>query len=211
MSRQNLNLSDLIDIAMAYEGDTPINSRYGAMVTDWINEAQMKMIGELGIQDLWNTTTTNNQRTYPMPLGWTKVKLVEFDGVPLRFVSTIDQDFFDSGTGYCDRYSIWNNQLWLGLLAPIGGYSLSVYHFREPRVLVNGTDIPDVPNRFRMALADFAAAMQIMASSGDTPMVDRLMQKFDKRCDDFYDWIDGQSVQFMQVRNVTDGWNLRGM
>jgi hypothetical protein len=217
MARQNLNLNDLRLIALAYEGDTFANTRYGnaqpatgqpSMLDTWINEAQMKMIGELGIQDIYTTTTTNNVRTYAMPLGWTKIKLVEFDGVPLRFCGVIDQDFFDSGTGYCDRYSIYNNQLFLGALPPAGGYSLALYHFREPALLVNATDVPEVPNRFRMALADYAGAMQVLSSAGDIPMVDRLMKKFQDRCDDYYDWIDGQSVQFLQVRNVTDGWQL---
>ena len=151
------------------------------------------------IEDTQTITSVSGKRAYDLPAGYIRMKLVTYNGLKLTARQLVTQDFFDVGTTtYPDRYTIWNNQILLGPLPPASPYPIVLYFFREPYVMVNGTDTPEIPNRFRPYLSDYAAAQQMIAD-GALQDAEVLMNRFDRGCLMLSNWELKRSREDMTV------------
>lgn len=207
MSQQSLDANDLQNLTYQFLGDTNQNNYVAnVFVLQYLNAAHLEIATqELGIEDIWNFKSVVGQRTYPLPVGYTKVKLVYYNGTPLRYSRIVDEDFFLSGNSYLDRFSIWNDQLIVGCLPPSAVYPMNVYYWREPRALEELTDVPEIPNRFRFGMACYAAAMMAVGDV-DEAQFKMLMGEFQKAKTGYREWEDARSTQTLQVRNADADW-----
>lgn len=214
MSGQNLTLSDIRTMALAMMGDTTTDSRFGpvggatgSLVDLWINAALQDMTTDwLGVEDFSTQLTVVDQRLYSLPTGFRMMKQAYYNGSPLEYRAVIDQDFFDTGNTYCDRYSLWKDGLILGPLPPSAVVNLDLYYWRSPMLMKLDGDVPEVPNEYREALACYAASRMAMGD-GETGQAQALKQEYASVRIRFNEWIAQKTTSNMQVRNVTgSGW-----
>ena len=183
------NLSDLTKLTQGYldESSSGNNSHFGNLIPLWINTALGNMVGKEGLEGYATWQTVPNQRAYPLPADFITPKQMLYNGSNCTQVALSLQDFFSSGSAYVDRFTIWNNQLILGVLPPSANYKLEIYYFREPSYLSNGSDIPEIPNRYTPFLACWAAA-QAFIVDGDTATAQALMAQYDRQVDNYRQW-----------------------
>lgn len=169
MAARDLTLADLKTMALGAIDETSSDNHYGSLVTTWINEGLQRMVMEgegLEFTDS-SIVTSSGARAYPIPTPAgsevTRLKQVLYDGVQIPETQLLTHDFFSSGTGFVDSYAIWNNKILLGPQPPAGGYQVVLYGYRTPAVLSATTDKPEIPDRFRGYLADYATAQMLLA------------------------------------------------
>jgi len=158
----------------------------------------MVQIGE-GVEDIATIPAIPNQRAYNLPQNYIRIKLVTFNGLKLTYRQIITQDFFSTGTTtYPDRFSIWNNQLLLGPLPPANTFPIVIYYYREPNPMVNPTDIPEIPNRFRPYIADYGGAQQMIAD-GALQDAQVLMSRFTQGVQEYMEWQRQRTREFKTI------------
>lgn len=170
MANRSLNLGQLKTMALGAIDETPADNHYGALVTSWINEGLQRMVMEgEGIEGTTTFNTVVGQRDYAMPGPptipgeITRIKHIVFDGAFIPETQLVTHDFFSSGTGWVDRFAIWENKILLGPHPPSKVVPVMVAYFRVPAMLSGDTDVPEVPDRFRGYLADYATAQMLLA------------------------------------------------
>lgn len=177
-----------------------------AQMNLFINQAQERMAAQSGgCEDIFNQNAIVGVRSYPMPSGFISAKLVLYNGTPLRPVVIAGQDFFSSGNTYADRYALFGTSrvfLLLGSLPPSATYPITVCHYREPYQLVNDGDQPDIPNRFRSYLADYAAA-KFCEHDGNLADAANFMKQYQEGVMLYAQWVKyGRSRDMAKTVNV---------
>ena len=212
MASQDLTLDDLKLRAIGMMDAPTTDSHYGALVTAWINDGLMRMCMEgEGIEDLKSFTTVAGTRAYTLPVvtdatakQFIRAKMVLYDGRVLDYNPILNLDFFSSGNSPPDKYTIWNGQILLGPSPPDAAETLDVYYVREPLLLSAAGDKPEIPNRFRSYLADYAASMQMMAD-GDLNDARALMASYEAGVARYRHWAVFKSKQnYVQVIGEVD-------
>ena len=210
---QTLNLNMIAKQASAYVGDTLGNGRYNQAGGDglppllytWINQAQIAMCApELGVQDLQPAMTVPGQRNYPIASGCVNSKRLLCNNLGLTYCELIDLDWYSMGNSQPTRYAIWKGEVLLGPLPPDQIYPLKHQFYRLPTELVVATDVPELPPAFHMALV-YGAAAECARADGEPSLAQDMDQKFERLKMEFQGWVDHQTSQNQQVRNV-DGW-----
>lgn len=167
MPAQNLALLDIRQRAQALCDTSDNDSHFDKSIWNaWINDGMQEMLEDAGgIEDIATYTTVVGQRLYPLPDGYLTARMLYYNGDPVEYRQLITQDFFDQGTSYIDRWSIWKEQIILGPMPPSAAYIMTLYYTRAPLQVVNDGDVPEIPNRYRHYLAYYAAAQAKMADN----------------------------------------------
>lgn len=169
MAARDLTYNDLKTMALGAMDETLTDNHYGDLVGIWINEGLQRMVMEgEGIEGIDSSITTvagTRSYTLPTPSGGviTRLKQVLYDGIQIPETQLLTHDFFSTGNGFVDRFAIWNDKILLGPQPPSGAYTLTLYYFRTPALLSATSDKPEIPDRFRGYLADYATAQMLLA------------------------------------------------
>jgi hypothetical protein len=211
MSAQNRTLADLIKLALGALDETPADNHYGALLPEWINEGLQRMIMEgEGVEGAYMLTTTPGVRAYAVPNppivpgAITRIKLVTYDGRPLDEIRLLTHDFISAGNGEPAGWTLWNNHIQLGPLPPSRAAQLIIYFYREPALLSVAEDAPEIPNRFRGYLADYATAMMHVAD-GHLQESQYFMASYEAGVKKYSQWTNEKGRQnFLQVQNLME-------
>lgn len=186
-----IRLSNVRQRALAFANSTDLDNHFGTtLVNAWVSDGQMQMVGEQGLEKTWTTTTVIGQRNYDLPRDFIAARLVLYDGYTIEAVQQKRIDFKSTGNSYVDRYYIWGapyNQILLGPQPPSAATTLEVHYFGEPRILGADDEVPEVPRRFRMYLAHYAAA-QMCRVDGDLQGSTDHMNEFARGVQQYQRW-----------------------
>ncbi len=199
MPVQDLNLQDLRQWALSYVGASEAQSFYGTRVDKWINYALIDLFGDFGVEDKIIGTCVPGYRFIPMPRGFMYEKMVLVNNIQLVYRANPNElDYLSQGTSLPDWYTHWGKpmtQLALGPMPPDSTYPLEIWFYRNPNMLLANADIPEVPPRFRPALAKKAAA-EIILADGLVHLqakADRLESEYKRLRDEFLGWYTDES------------------
>jgi hypothetical protein len=196
MAIENLTLADLRQTALVYVGESDTQNHFGSRMNLWVNEGVRKMYaGSMGVEDLYTTTLTVGQRSYPMPAGFLYEKMVLVDNSQMEFRTTADLDYYAAGNSRPTWYTFWqkpNTQLFLGPQPPDSAYSMQIFYYRTPSELVADTDVPELPPQWRLAPAKWAAA-QAMLADGLLQQAQALMSDFAVDQNSFLEFLTDES------------------
>lgn len=190
LDHQDLTLADLKTLFYGALHESSTDDYFGAtLVEHWLNCGLMEMFIEgYVIEDEIAWTTTVGKRDYapkegsPASLSVARWVKVSYDGRGLEFRSLSDLDFESDSTGPPSCYTLWRGKILLGPNPPSEALELRAYVLREPRVMVDDTDRPEIPNRYRHYLVDYARA-EAFWSDGKRADGDRFFQKFEAGSD----------------------------
>ena len=211
MAAGNLNFVDLQDRVNSSFLNTTADSLLSTSAKAWLNDALSAICSDIdGIEDSASQVTVAGLRFYNLHPDLISVRAVTWDGSYLQPRSFEDTgDFYSTGNTYCDRFCILERNpavIMLGPLPPNAAATLTVYFFREPNPLVQDADIPEIPNRFRPCLADYASSMAYSAL-GDLGAANAAMARFMGGKERFEAWINGnKTTKPSVVRNLTEAW-----
>ena len=211
MAVRNLKLLDLRKMALGSLDEEVNDNHYGSLVASWINEGMQRMITESeGLEDNYTFSTVVGTRDYALPAPPTiagdiiRLKQVLYEGRAIAESQLLNYDFFSNGTGYVDRFAIWNNKILFGPMRPSKVVPVILYFYRSPAVLVADGDTPEIPDRFRGYLADYAAAQMLLAD-GRGAEASVFMQSFDQGARTYNHWARQKSrSNFKQVLQVME-------
>lgn len=192
MAFTQLTLSKIRQKALGLCDASDDNSHWGTtLLNGYIQDGLQNMVAEgRGIEDTYSFTTTAGTRAYVLPTNLIEIKQVLYNGSRLRPMALIEQDFFSSGSTYPDRYALWGTplQILFGPTPPSAAEDVVIYYFREPNTLTNDNDEPEVPNRFRHYLADYAAA-NIKLTDGNAQDANMHMQRYQDGVKKYHQWV----------------------
>lgn len=209
MPPPDLALSDIRQRALALADEDVDDSHYGAAIDLWINDGLQELVRDStnGIEDDKTFTTVPGQRAYDLPVGFIKNRLVLYDGLPIIQYPVINLDFFSTGDSDIDRYAIWGAgpaAILLGPLPPDQPTTLQLFFYREPMYLSSDGDRPEIPNRFRHMLAEYAFAQTLMAD-GSLQDYGALMARWEKGKTTYKEWLKYNRAQnYSQVQREWD-------
>ena len=157
-------------MALTYAGQSEGQSAYGSMVDRWINDALLDIYGDYGIEDVATGNVLGgdpNGRFLPMPRGFLWETAVFINGNPTDFNPDLSEaDYLSGGYSLPQWYAHWGKpmtKLVLGPQPPDSDYPFVIYYMRSPYELVNDNQIPELPPKWRQALAKYAAAQIVLA------------------------------------------------
>lgn len=178
-------------IALADQGDDDSTNHYGSVVDDWIDLAVKEFVGPHGVEDHWTWTTEEGERSVPCPPGFINVKLLMYDGRPLREVHLNQMDFTNEGTtSYVDRYAIWKQprpEIVMGPHPPSDSLTLEMYYYRLPHRLRNDREYPEVPDLFQHHIAEYVSA-RLRSADGNETGAGQKMDSFRQGRKEFWEW-----------------------
>lgn len=194
--------------ALGTAGENDKTSFYGTVVNDWLNDALKDFYTSTnGVEDTYTTNTVVGQRNYMCPDGFLHAKLLLYNGDPLREERLVTQDFYDSGTGYIEMFTVWGwpmPQILLGPLAPSNVYPLTLFYYRTPRLMSDDSHVPELPDLFQPYLADYAGGMLALGDN-DSARAGVLFQKFQAGRAEFQRFmLDNSRSNYVQV---LDDWS----
>ena len=138
------------------------------------------------------------------PGEFLRMKMVLYDGRAIPESQLLNFDFFSSGTGFVDRFYIWNNRILFGPMTPGQVKPVTLYFYRAPALLSTDNDAPEIPDRFRGYLADYATA-QMLIADGRGAEGGVFMQSFDQGARKYLHWAREKSrSNFKQVLQVME-------
>lgn len=156
-------------MALLYAGQSDNQSMYGDMVNVWLNEALVDIYQEHGIEDSITGLCVPGVRTVPLPLGFIAEKMVMVNRMPLDYKTDPNKlDFFSQSNSLPQWYTIWNkpsSAIQLGPMPPDSAYPLEVWFFRSPLEMTDDSHFPELPPRWRTAIAK-KAATEILITDG---------------------------------------------
>lgn len=211
MAARDLKLLDLRAMALGAIDETVSDNHYGTLVARWINEGLQRMVTEAeGLEDTATFDTVVGVRDYALPGPpdspgeFLRMKMVLYDGRAIPESQLLNFDFFSSGTGFVDRFYIWNDRILFGPMTPGQVKPVTLYFYRTPALLSTDTDAPEIPDRFRGYLADYATA-QMLIADGRGAEGGVFMQSFDQGARKYLHWAREKSrSNFKQVLQVME-------
>lgn len=134
-----------------------------------INEGLRRFVREtLCLYDTYTTTSVSGTAAYSLPadsLNPPKVHHVMYDDhvlEPMNYLETRDLNPFLTNTGTPLGFYINGNQVYL-YPVPDSAKELKIVYYKKPAELSADDDVPEIPEEFHEALANYAA-YQIMRS-----------------------------------------------
>lgn len=163
----------------------------------FLNNAQIEVgkslraAGEGWYSRCVETTLVVNQREYVLPDDFAQLERLEYviegSGVNrvvrrLTPITPNQQDQLSPGDGVPVCYFIKKNRLVL-FPAPQTANTIRMLYQYKPAVLVNGDDVPDVPDEFQEMIAVLAARDGLLKDGRDPSVLDGKIQYYNKLMD----------------------------
>ena len=174
-----MNLQTMKDRVYAVLQDT--NRLY---ITDdeveaWLNDAQMELVARLGEINSVEASGTVAVEDLPIPAGLIEIKQLELDGAPCQAVPSSEFEYWldNAGSPPLTLFRVFGANIEL-YPAPTTSTAYRLRYTKEPTVLVNDGDTPEVPGHLHMKLVYWARA-QARWKEGEAGLGDRDMAFFE--------------------------------
>ena len=201
MPVQDVNRGRLIQMGLAYTGQSVNQNFYGVLAYDWLNQALLDIYGDMGIEDKVNSICSPGVREINTPMGFLYEKMLIVNGLQLMFHPDCnDLDYLSGSNSLPLWYTYWNKpvtQILLGPMPPDSAYPYTLWYFRSPMEMLNDNTIPELPPKWRPALAKKLAA-EIILADGLVHLKDKynaLMMEYTMLKQDFQGWFSSESRQ----------------
>lgn len=133
-------------------------------INDWLNDAQLTICRDTGwLAAHAETNIVAGQRAYQLPDEVVEVERVELDGkkIPQTTLQMVDQEdaYNTSASGVPDRYYVWGNKIYLyPTPTEEGTGNLDIWFSKTPALMVNDTDLPEIPSTMHTTMVNYALA-----------------------------------------------------
>lgn len=162
-------------------GDTNVLQFTDAMVIDWINDGVRECaLQNLLLQKSASQSTAVGVGNVALPADIMKMHSVSFNGSQLKGLTLqeFEQQFSDGADDQADPavYYVWAAVLNL-YPVPSSVGSVRINYIRQPIVVANPADTPDLPVGYHARLVDYCLA-QVAQQDGDANLYQVKMQEF---------------------------------
>lgn len=140
---------------------------YGAQVTDadilrWVNDAMRDIALRNNLLEVKAVTATvADQQDYTLPSDLLTLHSVRYGTDKLASMTLQEADAFldkSSTTGIPMHYSVWGRTISLYPRPASATTSLNIYYTRQPLVVNDNADTPEIPSAYHLRLVEYCIA-----------------------------------------------------